>query len=521
MQPQTVKSALLASALFLFATPGVRAQDAGSGSSSSSSSSSSSLASPGAGPEAVGLQFYAGDAPNANTGLAIGPWLVYPALYGGYVYNDNVFATKNDRVGLSGVQISPSLQAGMNSGVWRTNFSFGASTFIYPGASGQTRTDAYTGTTVNDAPPTNVTGHLSLSQSWLPLQDLSVMATSNFTRTQGLFGASSPTNGFGLGNPGVTAPAFNPSYIPTIGTFSTQQQYTNMYGGQFSVQKTINQRTSVSASVYTQGVSYDSSPSAKQLVNGIPTSVSSSSGPGGMSYGATLRGSFYATPQVYVFVQPGVSLQRFDVSNYDSNGYQVNVGAGSNLIGFFQGEVHGGWQSQSSVYGTFATRGAPSFGANIRYMPTPLLTVSLNFMQSLGAMGSFGAGSSPVAINPSYGLGFTQQVYLAVNYGFNSYMNLSVRGGWGQTRQSGSSSSALGSDYSPLSSLSGSSYTHQIWSGSASLSYTFWRNTSVMLTYSFTETSGNNQSTLYSPTSNQLALGYAQNLITLGVRYQY
>ncbi len=455
MQAQTVKIALLASALFVFAAPGVKAQDAGIG----------SLASPGAGPEAVGLQVYAGNAPHADQGLAIGPWLVFPSFYGGYVYNDNVFATRNNRVGLSGVQISPSLEAGMDSGLWRTNFSFGASTLLYPGTSGgQTRTDAFTGTSVRDAPPTNITGHVSVSETWLPLADLSVMATGNFIRTQGLFGASSPTNGFGLGTPGVTAPAFTPSYIPTIGTFSSQQQYTNMYGGQFSVQKTINERTSLSGSIYAQGVSYDSTPSVTQLVAGVPVQLNGSTGQDGMSYGANLRGSFYATPQVYVFVQPGVSFQRFARSYSDSDGYQANVGVGSNLIGLFQGEVFGGWQSQSSVYGAFATRAAPSFGGNIRYIPTPLLSLSLSFSQSLGALNSLGAGSTPIAINPRTGLGFTQQVYISADYGFNSYMNLSVRAGWGQTRQSGTGlfgGSSFGGNGLAGSSSAGSA--QQVW----------------------------------------------------------
>src|SRR5208283_5835487 len=149
-------------------------------------------------------------------------------------------------------------------------------------------------------------------------------------------------------------------------------RYINMYGGQLSVQKTINERTSLSGSVFAQGISYDSSPSTTQLVGGVPVNLGRSSGPNGMSYGANLRGSFYATPQIYVFVQPGVSFQRFDVYQENSNGWQANVGLGSNLIGFFNGEIYGGWQSQSSVYGYFGTQSVPSYGANIRYRPTPL-----------------------------------------------------------------------------------------------------------------------------------------------------
>ena len=522
MQPQSVKSALLALVLCGFVAPGAEAQEA----AASSGGAGGDLASPGAGPEAVGLQTYAANAPRADQGLVLGRWLVYPSFFGGYVFNDNVFATHNYRVGLSGLQISPSLEAGLDAGLWRTNVSFGASTIIYPGTGGQTRSNSALGTTVNDAPPTNVTGHLSVSETWMPKADWAVIGSGNFIRTQGLFGASSPTNGFGLGTPGVTAPAFTPSYIPTIGTFSSQQQYINMYGGQLSVQKTINERTSLSGSVYAQGVSYDSSPSTTQLVGGVPQNLGGSSGPGGMSYGANLRGSFYATPQVYVFVQPGVSLQRFDYYQENSNGWQANVGLGSKLIGLFQGEIYGGWQSQSSVYGYFATQSAPSFGANIRYLPTPRLTISLNFSQVLGALQSQGAGNAPTA--PNAGLGLTQQAYVSADYALNSYTSLSVRGGWGQTRNQGGANYA-GLGYSGLgytglgyagSGYAGSNYSTEIWSGTAALSYNFWRNTAIDLSYTFTKAIGSGQSALL-PSNSNLALGYTQNMFSAGVRYSY
>ena len=522
MQPNSVKSALLALVLIGFAAPGAEAQEAGLGAASSGDLASS----PGAGPEAVGLQTYAANAPHPDQGLVIGRWLVYPSFFAGYTYNDNVFATRNYRVGLSGLSIAPSLEAGLDNGLWRTNVSFGASALIYPGTGGQTRSNYALGTSVNDTPPTNATGHLSVSQSWMPKADWAVIGSGNFIRTQGLFGASSPTNGFGLGTPGVTAPAFTPSYIPTIGTFSSQQQYINMYGGQLSVQKTINERTSLSGSVYAQGVTYDSSPSTTQYLGGVPVNAGSSSGPGGMSYGATLRGSFYATPQIYVFVQPGVSLQRFDVYQDNSNGWQANVGVGSNLIGLFQGEIYGGWQSQSSVYGYFGTQSAPSFGANIRYVPTPLLTLSLNFSQALGGLNGAVAGTAPIA--PSVGLALTQQAYVSADYGLNSYTNLSIRGGWGQTRQSGGSNYVglgyAGLAYTGLSNTglgyAGSNYSIQIWSGTAALSYNFWRNTALALSYTFTKANGGGESLLL-PSNSNLALGYTQNVFSAGVRYSY
>jgi hypothetical protein len=102
MQSQSVKSALLALVLFGIAAPGAEAQEAGLG-----AASPGGLGSPGAGPEGVGLAAYAANAPRADQGLVLGRWLVYPSFFGGYTFNDNVFATRNYRVGASGLTNQP------------------------------------------------------------------------------------------------------------------------------------------------------------------------------------------------------------------------------------------------------------------------------------------------------------------------------------------------------------------------------------------------------------------------------
>ncbi len=66
----------------------------------------------------------------------------------------------------------------------------------------------------------------------------------------------------------------------------------------------------------------------------------------------------------------------------------------------------------------------------------------------------------------------------------------------------------------------GSNFTNQILSAGASLSYNFWRNTSVVLSYNFTKSSGGQQA-VFLASGNQLQLGYIQNLISAGVRYSY
>jgi hypothetical protein len=140
----------------------------------------------------------------------------------------------------------------------------------------------------------------------------------------------------------------------------------------------------------------------------------------------------------------------------------------------------------------------------------------LTFMQALGAGQSFGAGNFQ-APNANAGVGFTQQVYLSADYGLNSYMNLSVRGGWGQTRDNGSSgyaglgSAAFGS--------AGSGYSTQVLSAGASLSYNFWRNTAINLGYTFTHTTVSESTFLLS--GSNLQPGYTQNVFSAGIRYSY
>jgi hypothetical protein len=220
-----------------------------------------------------------------------------------------------------------------------------------------------------------------------------------------------------------------PSYISSIGTFSAQQQYINEYGGQLSVEKKFNEQTSLRATGYAQGVSYDSTPTTTQIVGGVPVKQNNSPSTNGLSYGAMVRGSFYATPQIYVYVEPGVDLRRYDSYTQDSNGYRVTAGAGSNLVGLFQGEIYGGYQGQTSVYGYFGSQSAPAYGGRIRYFPTPLLTLSLNVDSTLGSiqptrvgiyqpLGPLAAGQSIAAAS------YTQQAYAQADYGVNSYTSL-------------------------------------------------------------------------------------------------
>ena len=98
--------------------------------------------------------------------------MLYPSFYAGGIYNDNPYATRSDRIGLAGVQINPALEIYRDNGLYKTDASFGALITVYPGAGPIYRYSDLLLTKIHDAPPTNFTGHATVTQTWKPLPDL-------------------------------------------------------------------------------------------------------------------------------------------------------------------------------------------------------------------------------------------------------------------------------------------------------------------------------------------------------------
>lgn len=444
-------------------------------------------------------------APRPDQGLVFEGWMVYPSFFGGYVFNDNAYATPTNRVSTSGLRLSPSVEASQDNGLHKNMISVGVDAQLYPGVGGQTRAIPGQTAKINDAAPSNATGHGTVAHIWTPTEDITVWLSGGYVRQNGLFGASPSTNGFGAGVPGVSSFVLAPAFIPTVGTFSAQQQYSNQGSGQVAVEKKVNERISLRGSAYGSYVWYDSVPTETALVGGVPVKLPSGNGQNGTSFGASVRGSFYATPQIYVYGEPGLDLRRYDNTAADSNGYRVTAGVGSELISLFKGEIYGGYQGQTSVHGYYGSNSAPTFGARVFYFPTPDLTFSLFATSSLGVV-------QPTQLGGAYPLGFlstyksqsvsiTDQVMLQGDYVVNNYLSLSARGGYGETRTQ-----------SP-------GYTNEIWTAGASAGYSFWRNMSVMLNYQFQKTDVK-QSTVSVLTSGYQQ-GFSQNSFSAGLRYTY
>jgi hypothetical protein len=443
--------------------------------------------------------------PRPDQGIPFEGWMVYPSFFGGYVYNDNVYATPTNKVGQSGLRLSPSVEASQDLGLHKNIVSIGVDAALYPSVGGQTRDAPGVPAQIRDANPSNATGHATVSHIWAPTEDISVFLSGSYVRQSGLFGASPATNGFGVGLPGMSSYLLAPAYIPTLGTFSTQQQYSNISTASFAVEKRVNERISLRGSVYGSYTWYDSVPTETQYYGAVPVQVPGGNGVNGASMGASIRGSFYVTPQVYVYAEPGLDLRRYNDWQSDSNGYRVTAGVGSEMISLFKGEIYGGYQGQTSVHGYYGSQSAPTFGARVFYFPTPDLTFTLYANSSLGIV-------QPTQANGLYPLGFlasynqqsisiTDQVMLQGSYVVNNYLSLSAQGGWGETR------------------TTAPNFATDIWTAGASLSYSFWRNTSVLLSYQYQQTIGHQSATSLLLSGTQA--GYTQNVLTAGLRYSY
>lgn len=439
--------------------------------------------------------------PNPEQGLAVADWMLYPSLFAGAVFNDNVYNTPvNRRTGL-GIRVRPSLEANRDAGIHKTTIYASADMQFYPGR-GQSYT-LYPAFAILPA-PTNVSARAGFAHVYEPLPDLKFTIVGDYTRSGGgLFGAP-----FGASSPLIAVP--NGGALTALGTFA------NQFTGSLAVEKKLTDRAFVRASAGVQYVTYDGQPVNPWLTafTGAPVGTALQNG---LNYTGSLRAGFWVTPQIYAFVEPGADLRRYANSWNDTNGYRVIGGLGSDLIGLFRGEIYGGYQAQTSAHGYFGTTSSPAFGARLYYYPTRYLTFTASLDQTFTApvaqpTGFAGAAFGVLPSAPSR----TLQARLQADYAFSPYWTAFLRGGWGETRRSGGF--GLAGFGAPFAAAGWTTARNtKSWAAGAGLSYTFWRNFALTLEYQFTKTSGNtwNIAAPWIPTA------VAQNLVSVGLTYKY
>lgn len=462
-------------------------------------------------PSAPTAQMVGIPGPTPDRALDIDGWLVYPSMFLGYVFNDNVYGRPNNRVAASGVRVRPAFEALRDNGLHRTMVYLDADLQAYPGLGVGQRFGPWF--RIYDAPPTNLAGRAGVAHVWNPTPDLTIRFAFDFARQSGLF------------SPSFGATATHP-YLNGAATFSSVQQYTNQVSGAVSAEQKITDRAFVRATAEAQYISYDSRPAAQPFIGGLfpitPADPLNGQAAGqafgnyqnGLAYRGLLRGGAWLTPQIYGFVEPGVDLRRYNNSVFDSNGYRVLAGLGSDMIGLFRGEIYGGYQVQHSVNGAFGRTAAPAFGARLFYFPTRDITFSIGVDQTLSStaapfatgfsgFGGFG-GLSPFGIGGFSRNGVssvTRQAMVQGDWRVNPDLTIAARGGYGETRFGGF----------PLS--------NSAWSGGVTASYNIWRNVSLTVDYQFLKTSLKTDA--FTRLNTAFAGGYTKNVVSVGLNYRF
>jgi len=390
--------------------------------------------------------------PNPDAGVAVGGFLVYPAMFAGVVYNDNLYATQNDRKAALGLLFSPNLTAVDDQGLHKTTLTLNGDAEIYP---------SFSESSPSGPAPSNVSGVASVEHVWKPAEDWTVDITGAFGRQYGIFGS-------------FVAAGSSFVSTPTLGVVTGYRQYSNQFNGSLSVEKKFDQWF-LRGGFGVQDVQYEAAP------------VGVAGAQSGFDYNGFLRGGFWATPQLNVFVETGADLRQYRDSWYDADAYRVIAGLSSDLISLFRGEVYGGYQQQVSAHGRFGAVAAPAYGARIYYYPTPYFTIAASVDQTFG---SAAAPTAPAARAPNSD---TVQTRLQADYTLAEYWTASARAGYARTTWSSS----------PL--------IESEWTFGGGVSYTFWRNLGLGLNYQYTAVNANQAG----------VAAYSQNLVSAGMTYHY
>ncbi len=425
--------------------------------------------------------------PNPDQGLPIEGWMVYPSFTAGGVFTSNVHNSVSNKQSALGIDLSPRFDATLDNGIHRTTVYGAIDAQIYPGAYGGG--SSYPGQLSGAASSTSansIQGRAGVAEVYAPFEDLTANAILDYTRLLGVFGS-------GLGvSAGAVAGA--PSFYVANATAPTGlgPQYSNQLTGQLSVQKNITDRTFVTVTGGAQGLFYDTSSSPAAAGSFAAQSLSTQQN--GVNYTASARVGYWAAPTIYVFAEPGLSFRRYQYSQSNTSGYSAVGGIGSDQIGFFRGEIYGGFQSQSSAYGQTGAISSPAFGARLLYYPTPYLTISGTAAETLGStlpsVATAGGGGSTVSGAKSI------QATLQASYAFSPVWQAWAQGGYGRTTYTSSSAVSAA------------------WTVGAGISYTFWRNLALTLSDQFNLISNTN--VVGSGLGN-----YSQNILMAGVTYRY
>lgn len=322
--------------------------------------------------------------PNPDFGMPIGTWLLYPQLFAGAVFNDNVFRSSTDKMAELGLRLTPSFQALRDDGIQKTTvYGAGDFQFYRDGSAADT-----------------FQGRAGVAHAIEFSPDLVLRGGFDFTRSVGL-------------SPSFTSNI--PVFVTSANTALASGQPFNQWTGSLSVEKRLTQSFFVVGTGSAQRITYDDRHSDIYAP-----------GQNGTAYSVGLRGGYWVGPVFNVFVEPSLNWRNYDNAGLDNQGYRVVGGVASDQIGLFKGEVFGGYQRQSGARDIGGYVDSPVLGGRVYYYPTEYLTFALSADESTGAASGVNLSQATYTRN--------QTVQFTGNYAFSPYWSANGRLSYARTR---------------------------------------------------------------------------------------
>jgi hypothetical protein len=414
-------------------------------------------------------------------GLPAGGWILFPSVFVGAVYNDNLSqsAQGTPLENAFGVRAVPRLVGTYDGGIYKTTvYGVVDGDFYHDNASSSNFFDTNT-----------LSASAGFAELYQPTRELAFNVYGNYTRERDIFNSALNFNNGAIGpagtpqsnipiiiNPFGTTPSVNP--IP-FNQFTGGASGTAISGPFFA--------TLGAAAFY---ILYDESPDT------VPAPFQTSLN--GANIWVTGRLGYHVVPGFYVFGEGDGIFQRFNNSLFDTNGYRAIGGIGwDEPKSLFRGEIYGGYQAQfqENLNEAVIPPGLvvpptdiakPVFGGRLSYYPTPYWTLIAQVDQTLGVS---------TFLSPGIPAGAPSQVTTAIlqtTYGIARDWSVGARGGYTRAQFFGISDLQNG------------------WLAGASFNYQIWRNLFLTLDYQYTNVRSN------------VAFGnFITNMGTAGVTYKY
>ena len=409
-----------------------------------------------------------------QAGLPLGAWMLYPELFVGAVWDSNSNQASSNSTAQSAtgsspnsgtsLAVSPRLVATTSDGGMHSSTLYGVGDFQFFNSN-------------------TVAATAGFIHTYKPTEDLAFNLNLNYTRQTDLFTSSLNFNNNAIGLQG--GPAIpSPTIINPFGTTPTINPVAyNQYTAGGSVSKTWDTWfTTLTGNFF--AIDYDHA-------NNVPAPFNTSQD--AIAVWADGKVGWHFVPSLYVYGDVAGIWQGFTNSAFNTNGYRVTGGLGTDdPNSLVRGEVYGGYQFQHQESQTVPVPNispdaqSSVFGGRMYYFPTEYWTWVASVDEVLGM-------SATLAPNIPQGVPtLVTTAILQTTYGLSQQWSLGARVGY--TR----------ANYFDIG------RTDTGWMAGASFNYEIWRNLLLTLDYQY--------STLNSTVAfNQ----FSRNVVSAGVTYRY